>query len=150
MLKTIVNATPIAEFRSFDDMFDRLMGIPHRTGAGQPGNSLLPLDVIERDGALVIKAAVPGVDPEQVDIQIENNVLTIQGELNSDYEETKAKVYRREYSYGKFSRSVRLPEDLDLENVKATFKNGFVTVTLPRQEHPTAKSRRIPVEHIES
>jgi HSP20 family protein len=150
MLKTIVNATPITEFRSFDDMFERLMGIPHRTGAGQPGNSLLPLDVVERDGSLVIKAAVPGLEPEQVDIQIENNVLTIQGELKSDYEDSKAKVYHREYSYGKFSRSVRLPEEFDIEKVKATFKNGFVTVTLPRLEQPTAKSRRIPVEHIES
>ncbi len=89
---------------------------------------------------------MPGVDPEQIDIQIENNVLTIRGELKSDYEETQAKVYRREYSYGKFSRSIRLPEDLNHEEVSAEFKHGFVTITLPRTPTPQPKVLRVPIK----
>ena len=145
MLKTIVNANPLAEFRAFDEMFDRMLGTPHRVGPSHPGQGLLPVDVVERDNALFVKAAVPGVDPEHIDIQIESNVLTIAGELKSDYEDTEAKVYRREYSYGKFSRSIRLPEDLDLENVSAEFNHGFVTVTLPRMAQPTPKTLRVPI-----
>lgn len=146
MLKTIVNANPLAEFRAFDEMFDRMLGVPHRVGASHVAPGLLPVDVVEKDNALVVKAAVPGVDPEHIDIQIENNVLTISGELKSDYEETNAKVYRREYSYGQFSRSIRLPDDLDLEKVNAEFHHGFVTVTLPRQDAPAPKALRVPIK----
>jgi HSP20 family protein len=143
MLKTLINANPNTEFRSFDEMFERMLGTPHKA---HPSQGLLPIDIVEKDNALLIKAAVPGIEPEHIEIQIENNVLTIRGELKSDYEETQAKVYRREYSYGKFSRSVRLPEDLETENVTAEFKNGFVTITLPRQPEPTPKVLRIPVK----
>jgi len=147
MLKTIVNANPLAEFRALDEMFDRMLGTPHRVGPTNPNAGLLPVDVVEKDNALFVKAAVPGVDPEHIDIQIENNVLTISGELKSDYEDTQAKVYRREYSYGKFSRSIRLPEDLDLPNVSAEFNHGFVTVTLPRVAQPAPKSLRVPIKN---
>jgi HSP20 family protein len=146
MLKTIVNANPRAEFRAFDEMFDRMLGTPHRVGPSHPAQGLLPVDVVERENALQVKAAVPGVDPEHIDIQIENNVLTISGELKSDYEDTQAKVYRREYSYGKFSRAIRLPEDLDIENVSAEFNHGFVTVTLPRAAQPAPKVFRVPIK----
>ncbi|MHB8636766.1 MAG: Hsp20/alpha crystallin family protein [Fimbriimonadaceae bacterium] len=147
MLKTTVNANPLAEFRAFDEMFDRMLGTAHRVGPTHPAQGLLPVDVVERDNSLFVKAAVPGVDPEHIDIQIEANVLTISGELKSDYEDTQAKIYRREYSYGKFSRSIRLPEDLDLENVSAEFNNGFVTITLPRVAQPAPKSLRVPIKH---
>lgn len=146
MLKSIVNMNPSQDFRAFDEMFERLMGVPHRTGPTHPATGVLPVDVLERDGALIVKAAVPGVEPENVEVNIEENVLTIRGELKSDYEESKDKVYRREYSYGQFSRSVRLPDNLNLAEVKATFKNGFVTITLPRNEEATPKSLRIPVQ----
>ena|ERR1022692_4610696 len=147
MLKTTVNANPLAEFRALDEMFDRMLGTPHRVGPTHSTQGLLPVDVVEKDNALFVKAAVPGVDPEHVDIQIENNVLTISGELKSDYEDTQAKIYRREYSYGKFSRSIRLPEDLDLEQVSAEFNHGFVTVTLPRAAQPAPKTLRVPIKN---
>ena|SRR5579862_5677400 len=150
MLKTIVNANPLAEFRAFDEMFDRMLGTPHRVGPSHPAQGLLPVDVVERDGVLFVKAAVPGVDPENIDIQVENNVLTISGELKSDYEDTQAKVYRREYSYGKFSRAIRLPEDLDLEKISAEFNHGFITVTLPRVAQPAPKSLRVPIKKTAS
>ena len=147
MLRTVVNANPLAEFRSFDEMFEKMLGTPHRVGPSHSSQGLLPVDVVEKDNALYVKAAVPGIDPEHIDIQIENNVLTISGELKSDYEETQAKIYRREYSYGKFSRSIRLPEDLDLANVGAEFTNGFLTVTLPRAEQPAPKTLRVPIKN---
>ena len=146
MLKTIVNANPLAEFRAFDEMFDRMLGTPHLVGPTNPSTGLLPVDVVEKENTLFVKAAVPGVDPEHIDIQIENNVLTISGELTSDYEDTQAKVYRREYSYGKFSRAIRLPEDLDLEQVSADFDHGFVTVSLPRAAQPAPKTLRVPIK----
>jgi len=150
MLRTLVNVDPLAELRSMDEMFDRMFGLPHRVGAspsGQssPGNAMLPVDILEKGDRFIVKAAVPGIKPEDLDIQIENEVLTISGELKQAAEEQDAKVYRREYTYGAFSRSIRLPRNLNLEAVEADFDNGFVTITLPRIEEQKPKALKVPV-----
>jgi HSP20 family protein len=131
-------------FRSFDDLFAQLMG---DNQCQKPSTSLLsiPLDVIEDEGKVTIKAAVPGINPEELDVSIENNVLTIKGEHKSEEVSENAKVFRRENSYGAFSRSIRLSPQLNQEAVNATFKNGFVTITIPKLEEEKPKSLRIPI-----
>ena len=131
-----------------EELFDRLVGAPIRPS--QPAVASLPLDITEHDGKLFVRAAVPGVDPSELDIQIEKNVLTIRGESRHENESNEAKVYRREVSYGAFARSIRLPEGLDLENVDAGFKNGIVTVTLPRLPEEKPKSLKVNVRSSET
>jgi len=124
-------------------MFERMFGAPSRPVSGA---STLPIDVIERDGNLLVKAAVPGVDPANLDVTVENNVLTIRGETNHESSNEGDKIYRREVSYGAFSRSIRLPENLDLNAISASFEHGTVTVTLPRVPEVKPKALKIEVK----
>ena len=147
-MRTLVNLNPTTEARAIEDMFDQLFGAPIRQ-TGTPAGTL-PLDIFERDGKLMLKASGPGIDPKDLEIQIENNVLTIRGETRQEEESKEDKVYRREVSYGSFARSVRLPEGLNLEAVDAEFKNGLVTISLPRLPEEKPKAVKIAVRSAES
>lgn len=140
-MKTLVSWNPTHDLRSMDEVLERLFGSP-RTAAN---TALLPVDVLEQDGKFVVKAAVPGVASEELDIQIENNILTIKGEHKHDEATEGTKVYRREVSYGSFSRSIRLPENLNFEAVDAEFKNGIVTISIPKVEEPKPQAIKINV-----
>ncbi|HVT11673.1 MAG TPA: Hsp20/alpha crystallin family protein [Fimbriimonadaceae bacterium] len=124
-----------------DEMLERLFGGPRATVS----NTLLPVDVYEQDGKFVVKAAVPGVNPDELDIQIENNILTIKGEHKTEETTEGTKVYRREVSCGAFARSIRLPENLNLESVDADFKNGVVTISIPEIEQPKPQAIKVNV-----
>lgn len=141
-MKTLVHVNPLHELRAFDEMFDRLFTRPVATA---PSAVVLPLDVYETEGKFIVKASVPGVAPENLDVQIENGVLTIRGEAKHGYEENDIKLYRREISYGAFARSIRLPENLNLEEVDAQFANGLVMITIPRLEEVKPKALRVPI-----
>lgn len=125
-----------------DEVLDRLLG---RQATVAPNSMQLPIDIFESEGRLMIKALVPGVAPSELDVQIENNILTIRGESKSDYEATDTKVYRREVSYGAFARSIRLPENLNFEQVDAEFRNGFVMISIPKLEVEKPKSLKVNV-----
>jgi len=149
-MKTIVNFDPISEFDRLNAMMERVFGQPVRSSACAPEqNLLLPVDIYEREGSFVVKAAVPGVKPEELDVQVEDQVLTIHGETRNAEDLTEAKVYRREYTYGKFTRSIRLPGDLDLENIDARFDHGFVTITIPKVPEPTPTVHKVNVRRVE-
>ena len=130
--------------RHFDDFFAQLMGASQ---CQTNSNSLLsiPLDVIEDNGLVTIKALVPGINPDELEVSIENNILTIRGEHKTEEISESAKVFRRENTYGAFSRSIRLSPQLNQEAVSATFKNGFVTITIQKVEEEKPKSLRIPI-----
>jgi HSP20 family protein len=110
-------------------------------------NWSLPLDVYERDNTLFIRAAVPGIKPEDLNVSIEENILTITGEMNEEITE-QDKVYRREYRYGKFSRSLTLPENIDTNGIEANFDNGFVKISLPKVEPVKPQALKIPVKFL--
>lgn len=146
MTKTLVTFDPTREFRQMQQMLERLFEAPGREAArGQA----FPIDVFEREDALLIRASAPGIAPADLEVQIEDDVLTIRGEVKTEAELGEAKVYRREIAMGAFTRSVRLPEGLDLENVDAAFANGVVTITIPRVAAPQPSARRIEVRTIE-
>ena len=148
MLRTLVNFNPRQEARNMEEIFDHLFGTPVRPNGTPVGT--LPLDILEQDGTLKIRAAVPGVEPNELEIQIEKNVLTIRGEISRENESKDEKVYRREVSYGAFSRSVRLPDGLDFDKVDAQFKNGIVTISLPRVPEEKPKSIKVNVRQSDS
>jgi HSP20 family protein len=146
-MRTLVNLNPHAEFRAMEEALERLFGAPARTP--NPGNAgVLPLDIIEREGKLIVRASIPGVDPNELDIQVEANVLTIRGESRQESEENE-KIYRREIVTGSFARSIRLPEGLDLNAIDAEFRNGVVTITLPRVIEEKPKALKVNVRTAE-
>ena len=102
------------------------------------------VDILESENDLVLKADVPGVDPKNIDISMENGTLTLKGERKFENNETHQGYHRIERSYGSFARSFALPDTVDVEKVKADFKNGVLTVTLPKKE--VAKPRSVKVE----
>jgi HSP20 family protein len=140
MTRTIVGVNPWNELRTMEEVFERLLGTQTRN----TGAVALPIDVTERDGHLLIKAAVPGVDPNELQVQVEQNVLTIRGELKAETAEDE-KVYRREISYGSFVRSLRLPDGYDVEKIEAEFKHGVVTIRVPKSEEQKPKTIQINV-----
>lgn len=133
MLRTLVNLNPIAELQQMADMMERALGESRGSlsNTATPEAWTLPVDIYERDNKLFIRAAVPGIKPDQLDISIDQNVLTIKGEITETTEQNDV-VYRREYRYGNFVRSLRLPENIDTNNVSAEFDNGFVTISVPK------------------
>jgi HSP20 family protein len=151
MLRSLVNLNPIAELQQVADMMDRAFAEARANQnevEGQiKGGWNLPVDIYERENSLVIKAAVPGIRPEDLNVSIENNILTISGEIE-DESVSSDKIYRREYRYGAFSRSLRLPENIDTEGVSAEFDHGFVKVVLPRILPQKPQALRVPVKQI--
>lgn len=143
-MKTLVSLNPVHELRAMEDLFDRVFSQPLARPTHSDLNPL-PIDLIEETDRLVVRAAVPGVNPEELEVQVENNVLTIRGEAKQEEVSEKAKVYRRELPVGKFSRSIRLPENLNLDRVEAKFQHGIVTISLPKQEEVKPPVIRIPI-----
>jgi HSP20 family protein len=148
-MRTLVNMNPSAELRAFEEMFDRMMGMNLRANPS-PAAVTLPIDILEREGDLVVRAAIPGIDPKDLDVQVEENVLTIRGESRHESETKDEKVYRREISAGRFVRSIRLPEGLNLEGIDAEFRNGIVTIRLPRLKEERAKALKVTVRTAEN
>ena len=124
---------PLSEMnRMLDDVFGGLM---RRSGGQQRGQQLVTewapaIDVVTKDGDLLIRAELPGVKQEDVDITLQNNVLTISGERKAEQEEERGGYYVRERRYGSFSRSLALPEGLDESKVHARYENGVLEVTV--------------------
>lgn len=108
------------------------------------------MDLVDGEGAYVLRADLPGLSESDVNIQVENNVLTISGERKSEHEERKAGYYRVERSFGSFRRSLALPKGVDPESVSATFDKGVLEVTVPKPAQAAARKVQITVGAAES
>jgi HSP20 family protein len=104
------------------------------------------IDVVERDNRLVTKVDLPGLKKEDVTVEVTDGHLAISGERKSETEEEKDNVYRCERSYGSFYRAVPLPEGAKLEDVKATFADGVLEVSVPLPAKADAKPRTVTIE----
>jgi HSP20 family protein len=102
------------------------------------------VDIYETENELVLKADLPDVEPDNVSLRVENQTLTISGERKFQSEKPEKGFHRIERSYGNFTRSFSLPTTFDTGNVSAGFKNGVLTVKLPKKE--AAKPRQIKIE----
>jgi len=149
MATAITRWDPINDVTTMRNMMDRLFEqsfgrLPSFRGAGEDlGIATLGLDVIETSHSFLVKAAVPGVDPKDVDISVDDNVLTIRGEFNQEEESSEESYYRRELRYGSFQRSLRLPPTVDAENAEAQFENRMLKLTLPKKPEARARSIKI-------
>jgi HSP20 family protein len=104
------------------------------------------LDVSETKNNIVVKAEAPGVDPKDIDISLMGDVLTIKGEKRQEKEEKDQNYHRVERSYGVFTRSVRLPQEVQSDKIEASYKNGILKITLPKSEEAKKKEIKIKVE----
>jgi HSP20 family protein len=104
------------------------------------------LDLSETKNDLIVKADVPGIDPKDIDISLNKDVLTLKGEKKRETEEKGENYHFIERSYGAFARSIRLPRDVQTDKINASYKDGVLRVTLPKSEEAKKKEIRIKVE----
>jgi HSP20 family protein len=123
---------------TFEDMMNRLFAEPAGARPWTPA-----VDIAETDNELVLKADVPGVKLEDINIEVENGTLSLSGNRSYSTEENKGGYHRQERFYGSFHRAFVLPETVDLEKVAAGYENGVLTITMPKKE--IAKPRTIKV-----
>lgn len=125
--------------RLFDDVFNGRLGGQMTSGSQQNGGMIVPdIDVSETDKEVRICADLPGVSEGDIDVSLDNDILTIRGEKKFERKDDKENYHFVERSYGTFQRSLRLPYSVDAGKVQANFDNGVLTVTLPKgkeQEH---------------
>ena len=143
----------LAPFREFDRMrkeMDRLWDSffegGHRKRGEEAGEWFPALDVSETKNDIVVKTEVPGLDPKDIDISLSEGVLTIKGEKKQEKEEKEENYHLIERSFGSFSRSIRLPRDVQGDKISASYKNGLLKVTLPKSEEAKKKEIKIKVE----
>jgi HSP20 family protein len=150
-MSSIVRWDPFAEFAGLSRAMDRMLGdlgsVRWRARLGpwadEPGYLTFPVDIWETDDKMVVRAALPGVRPEDAGISVSEGVLTIKGEAKSERTEEKQDYYCQEIRYGAFSRSIQLPVRVDPERAEAAFENGVLTVTLPKAEELRPKTIKI-------
>jgi len=130
---------PLSNLRLFEDAFTRFLSEPRGNRPWSPA-----VDIYETENELVLKADLPEVDLKDIDVRVENQTLTISGERKFERKENDKGYHRIERSYGTFQRSFAVPNTFDTEKIGAAFKNGVLTVTLPKKE--AAKPRQIKVE----
>jgi HSP20 family protein len=107
------------------------------------GSATLALDVFEDADDVTVKASLPGISPQEVDIAITGDVLTIKGEKSEEKEEKQGNWHLRERRYGAFQRSISLPAAVQADKADAVFENGVLTLTLPKVEEIKPKSIKI-------
>lgn len=133
---------PLANLRAFEDAFTRMLSEPATNRPWAPS-----VDIYETENELVLKADLPDVDQNAIDVRVENQTLTIAGErkFETPSEQSGNKGYHRiERNYGKFVRSFGVPATFDTEKIAAAYRNGVLTVSLPKKE--AAKPRQIKVQ----
>src|SRR5580698_5455342 len=129
----------VSGLRLFEDAVTRLMSEPR---TGRPWSPAV--DIVETQDALQLKADLPDVKLEDIDVRVENQTLTLSGKRRFEEEEKVKGYHRIERSYGDFVRSFTIPQTVDTEKVAADYKNGVLTVSLPKKD--AAKPRQVKVE----
>jgi HSP20 family protein len=146
MIMNLVTYDPFREMRSLQDEVNRVFSSSFNRG----GNDLTQgawspsVDIFENKDQVVLEAELPGMKPEDVNISVENNVLTIHGERKFEKKDEDDNFHRMERSYGAFTRSFTLPPTVSGESAEATFENGVLRLTLAKREE--AKPRRIEIK----
>lgn len=138
--------SPWSELRQLREQMDRILSSAFGgSGSEREVAEWSPaVDITERDDALLLTAELPGLSRDDIEVELENNVLTIRGEKKQEHEETKAERYVYERRYGSFARSFTLPRTVDASGIRARFDNGVLTITMPKSEE--TKGQRIDIE----
>ena len=148
-MNTLTRWEPMRELQTMRSLMDRFFDEPFFSAPSVWSQRTeafpVPLDVIEQEDHYLIKASMPGVIPEEVEITLADNVLTIKGETKHESESSEANYHVRERRYGSFMRHLSLPMAVNSDEVDASFEHGVLTLRLPKSE--SAKPKRISIKH---
>jgi HSP20 family protein len=148
----IVRWEPFRDLAGLQERMNRLFEESLRTrgtGSGQEedwalgGSWAPPVDIYEHEGNIVLKAELPGIDPKDVELRVENNVLTVRGQRKLEEEVKRDNYHRIERAYGVFTRQFTLPTTVDAEKIKADYKEGVLKIVIPKREE--AKPKQITI-----
>jgi len=151
MARHTTQARPLTPFEEMDHFFDNFFprrwmhpfrwDMPSMQQLGVPMEMKAPgVDIIERDNEVVIKAEMPGVSKDDLDVSVTDSSVTIKGETSHEEKEEKGDYYRSEIHQGSFSRTVALPANVDSDKAKATFRDGILELIIPKVEKSKRKS----------
>jgi len=141
----IWNWSPFEQLSSLRNEINRFFETPFENGTSDVLNLWAPaLDLYEDKDSLVLRAELPGMKKEDIDISLHENTVTISGERRNEKKYDASETSRQERSFGRFTRSLALPKTVDATKVKATYVDGILTVTLPKAEE--AKPRQIEIQ----
>ena len=145
----IVRWEPIRNLVNTQDRFNRLFNdsLSHFFDDGELGTRTWApsVDIYETDHDVVLKAELPGVDPKDVEIRVEDGTLYLKGQRKFENEVKEENYHRVERSYGSFTRSFALPSSVNSDKAKAEYKDGLLTLTLPKREEAKPKTIQINV-----
>lgn len=147
MTTALTRFEPFADALKLSDAVERLLNeswvSPRSFFGGWNGTASMPLDLYDTDDAYVVTAFMPGVSSDKLDIQVQQNILSIHGEVSVE-QPKDARILIQERGNGAFARSIRLPTQVEPDKIAATFKDGVLTITLPKVE--SVKPRRISIK----
>lgn len=141
---------PIRELEEIGSRFNRLFGFPRLGDAWERDDLAITAwapscDIVETDKEYRIRLELPNVKKEDVQITLDQGMLTVQGERKEEKEEESGRFHRRELKYGTFLRRFTLPDEVDSEKVDARFHDGMLTVTVPKSETKQSKAKQITI-----
>jgi HSP20 family protein len=117
--------------RLFDSFFGRRDGAATANGYGSR-RWIPPMDLVETEDHLILRADLPGIDRDEIEIEVKDGVLTVSGERRAQHEEKREGFHRVERSFGRFSRSLELPKGIEADNIEASFERGVLEVRMPK------------------
>jgi HSP20 family protein len=144
------SASPFEMMRRMSDEMDRMMqglGMRRRFGSAgmETGSTWMPpIEIFERDNKFVVRAELPGLKKDDVNVEILENRIVVQGERKREQEEKQESYYVSEYNYGYFYREIPLPDGVNPDKAKARFENGVLEIDIPLEEQ--RRRRRIEVD----
>ncbi|HZI49494.1 MAG TPA: Hsp20/alpha crystallin family protein [Pyrinomonadaceae bacterium] len=151
---TRLAATPFEFMRRFGEEMDKLVGdfdfgrgwLPPALARGAGAGLWVPeIEMFEQNGELIVRADLPGLTKDDVNIEIDNDAITIEGERRSEQKENREGFYRTERSYGKFYRRLPLPDGVEAENANATFRDGVLEITMDAPKRVESKPRKVAI-----
>ena len=142
----VVRWDPFRDLVTLSDRLNRALAEPPGPFAANTsyGSWSPPVDIFERTDGLVIRAEIPGVQKDEIDVRIENNVLTLHGERRQEEGFDESNAHRLERIYGSFTRSFSLPTSVDSTHISAAYRDGVLEIVLPKAEE--AKPKRIQIQ----
>lgn len=147
MAGTLTRWDPFADFGLMRQRIDRMF---EDLTDGEQATTRAKIDVVEKDGNLVVRADMPGIKPQDIEIEVHGDVLTIRGQHEESKQEEQENFLRRERSYKSFSRSLSLPPNVDANAIEASCHDGVLEVTVPGPKEQAPQSVTIKPKVVES
>lgn len=142
-MSNLIRWSPVRDVAAMQNAMDRLFDDAWRGFGSISGGNVLALDVFDKDDVYEVVVNLPGFEPEQIDVTINEDVLSIVAEQSYESRDEDTKTLLQERVYGKFSRQITLPTSINADAVDSHFENGVLTLTLPKAD--AQKRRRIPI-----